>query len=276
MEPGGGPPLAVPHCGCEDTMPLPAYGVAIGTYQDFTRDPSHDFGQWYHGHLSLSTPDGIYQAALDVDAPASVGVSYRVVDDLRTADIATVHALPEGFHPLLAAASSGALDYARSPMLQNRIWWRWISQLVGKLHELVGRHQPGAPNHGPDAADSLAELVQQVRGELARKDLLTWLLPQLRYFPWVSSDGDNALDVLVPYLAPAARIYCFGQRFTTGLGVHDVHCNQGDPAGSQWYATDGIWQDGAVVCEQPDGGVIVWQIKFNTQTLNTDGNGHPH
>ncbi|MER5636875.1 DUF2278 family protein [Kitasatospora sp. NPDC002227] len=256
-------------------MPLPSYGVAIGTYQDFNRDPAHNFGQWYHGHLFLNTPEGVYQAALDVDAPASVGVSYRLVDDLRVADIATVRALTDGFHPLPSAASSGALDYARSPMLQDRLWWRLISQLVGNLHHALGRHQPGTPVYGPDAADGLAELVQQLRAELSRKDLLTFLWPQLRFFPWVSSNGDNALDVLVPYLQAAARIYCFGQRFTTGLGVHDVHCNQGDPAGSQWYQTDGIWQDGAVLCEHADGSVAAWQIKFNTQTLATDGAGHP-
>ncbi|MFD0568657.1 DUF2278 family protein [Kitasatospora gansuensis] len=67
----------------------------------------------------------------------------------------------------------------------------------------------------------------------------------------------------------------FGQSFTTGLGVHDVHLNQGDPVGSQWYVTNGIWQDGAVMCERPDGQVVVWQIKFNTQTLHTDDAGHP-
>jgi uncharacterized protein YukJ len=25
--------------------------------------------------------------------------------------------------------------------------------------------------------------------------------------------------------------------------------NQGDPAGSQWYASNGTWQDGAVACQ---------------------------
>ncbi|WP_441249181.1 DUF2278 family protein [Kitasatospora sp. McL0602] len=256
-------------------MPLPNYGVVVGSYHDFNRDPTHDFGHWYHGHLFLDTPEGVYQAALDVDAPASVGVSYRVVDDLRVADIATVHGLPDGFHALASIGSSGALDYARSPILQDRIWFRCIAQLVGRLHQLVGRHPPGGPVYGPDAADDLAELVRKLRAELGRRDILTTLWPQLRFFPWVSSDGDNALDVLVPHLQPAARIYCFGQRFTTGLGVHDVHCNQGDPPGTQWYPTDGIRQDGAVVCEQADGSVVAWQIKFNTQTLNTDGAGHP-
>jgi uncharacterized protein YukJ len=28
------------------------------------------------------------------------------------------------------------------------------------------------------------------------------------------------------------------------LGMHNIHQNQGDPAGSQWWNDNGIWQDG--------------------------------
>jgi len=242
-------------------MPLPRYGVAVGTFQDFTRDPTHDFGQWYHGHLTLSTPEGPYHAALDVDAPGTVGVSYRLVDDLRLLDIAVVRDLADGFHPLASTPASGALDYIRSPMLRDPGWLTALRRLVLLVVRLLQRPPVGAPSFAPTLADRLA-------GLLGRR-------PQIRAFPWVASDGDNALDVLQPYLHAASRIYVFGQRFDTGLGVHDVHLNQGDPYGSQWWDTDGIWQDGAVVCEQPDGRVVVWQLKFNTQSLHTDPNGHP-
>ncbi|WP_308401664.1 DUF2278 family protein [Streptomyces roseoverticillatus] len=93
--------------------------------------------------------------------------------------------------------------------------------------------------------------------------------------PLGQHNGDNALDVLVPYLAGPARIYVFGQKVATENIVHDVHCNQGDPAGTQWYPQNGIWQDGAVMCQGKDGRVVVWQIKFNTQSLHTDDDGHP-
>ncbi|MFG2820775.1 DUF2278 family protein [Kitasatospora sp. NPDC048365] len=241
-------------------MPLPRYGVAIGTFQSFSRDPSHDFGHWYHGHLALSTPQGTYQAALDVDAPSSVGVSYRVVDDLRTIDIATVRAFADGFHFLASNPTSGALDYVRSPMLRDPSWLDRLKELLRRLGLLWRRPAPGDPVFRPNLADLLA-------GRLGRYSAF-------RLFPWVSSDGDNALDVLEPHLHAASRLYVFGQAFDTGLGVHDVHQNQGDPPGDH-YAGNGIWQDGAVVCENPDGSVVVWQIKFNTQTLDTDSNGNP-
>ncbi|BFV55590.1 DUF2278 family protein [Kitasatospora sp. CMC57] len=257
-------------------MALPNYGVAIGTLHDFSRDPIHDFGQWYHGHLFLQTPVGVYQSALDVDAPGSVGVSYRLVDDLRGADIAALRVRPDGFHPLLPTPGSGALDYVRSPLLRNRLWFEWLAAATGLAHRVIAPHPPGSPMFNPDLADTLAGFVQGLRHRITGIDGLDWVHPHLRFFPWIASDGDNALDVLVPQLEAAARIYVFGQSFTTGLGVHDVHLNQGDPPNTQWYLTDGIWQDGAVLCERPDGQVVVWQIKFNTQTLDTDAAGHPH
>lgn len=257
-------------------MALPEYGVAIGTFRDFTRDPTHDFGQWYHGHITLTTPVGTYQAALDVDAPSSVGVSYRLVDDLTIVDIGVVRGLADGFHHLPSTEASGALDYVRSPLLRNRIWWELLSTATTQAYHLVRRPAPGAPVHGPDLADLIAGQAGELRQQLERFRPGPQLPHfRVRSYPWVSSDGDNALDVIEPILRASQRVYVFGQRFTTGLGVHDVHLNQGDPPGSQWYDTDGVWQDGAVMSEQPDGRVVVWQIRFNTQTLRTDDAGHP-
>ncbi|WP_371498684.1 YukJ family protein [Kitasatospora sp. NBC_00374] len=241
-------------------MPLPLYGVAIGTFHDFTRDPQHEYGEWYHGHLSLNTPAGIREAALDVDSPSGVGVGYRLVTGLTGADIVTVRALPDGFHPLASAPEAGALDYQRSPLLQDPGWLPPLRRLVEGLVGVLLRPAVGAPVYGPNLADRLAALLACLK---------------VKVHPWVASDGDNALDVLEPRLRSASRIYVFGQRFGDGLGVHDVHLNQGDPYGSQWWDTDGIWQDGAVLCEQPNGRVTVWQIKFNTQRLPTDAQGHP-
>jgi uncharacterized protein YukJ len=50
--------------------------------------------------------------------------------------------------------------------------------------------------------------------------------------------------------------------------------NQGDPPGPH-RAEDGSWQDGAVICQQPAGTISIWQIKFNTQSLNTGSSGLP-
>jgi hypothetical protein len=255
-------------------MPLPHYGVAIGSYAGFSRDPIHDFGHWYHGHLWISAPAGTYEAALDVDAPSSIGVSYRLVTDVTVEDIATIRARPDGFHLLASNPTSGALDYARSPLLRNRVWWaaKWAA---ANAYRLYRRPSQGDPVYGPDLTDDVVHTVHTLARFLPARIRNPLRNLHRRYFAWRSSDGDNALDALEPYASASVRLYVFGQRYATGLGVHDVHQNQGDPAGSQWYPDNGTWQDGGVMAEQPDGSVVVWQVKFNTQAFDTDAQGHP-
>lgn len=44
-------------------MPLTQYGVAIGTLVRFYRDPVDAFGRWYHGHVEVATPSGVWTKA---------------------------------------------------------------------------------------------------------------------------------------------------------------------------------------------------------------------
>ncbi|GGD29005.1 DUF2278 family protein [Nocardioides daphniae] len=227
------------------------YGVAVGSFVEFTRDPAEEYGHWYHGHLVIATPSGHYRAALDVDKPGG-GISYRIVDDLRSHDLGPVAGLAPGFHVLAATPTSGALDYVRSPVLRDgfvvrwvRIWFKlwyasWLDRILGRLHPVA-----------------------------------RWI-PRLRWrsFPWLPSSGDHTLNVLEALLPTATRIYIFGEPFTTGLGVHNVHQNQGDPPGPH-QVENGIWQDGAVAVRTAGDHVTIWQVKFNTQSLRTGDDGLP-
>lgn len=60
-----------------------------------------------------------------------------------------------------------------------------------------------------------------------------------------------------------------------GLGVHNIHPNQGAPAGSQWWQENGIWQDGATIVQKADNSFVAFLSKFKTQSYQTDSNGHP-
>jgi hypothetical protein len=104
-------------------MPLPRYSVAIENLDRVFRDPPDQFGRWYHGHIDLATPSGIWTSALDVDTPTGVGVSYRVRTNLRANILGPVASLPPGFHLLPSYATSGAIDYIRSAFLQDRLLW---------------------------------------------------------------------------------------------------------------------------------------------------------
>ena len=57
----------------------------------------------------------------------------------------------------------------------------------------------------------------------------------------------------------------WGEPFDTGLGMHNVHQNQGDPPGGQWWDENAMWQDGAVMTERDDGTLDVFISKFSTQ-----------
>lgn len=269
-------------------MPLPQYGVAVGTFVDFSRDPQHNFGSWYHGHVTIDAAGVQWKSALDVDAPVAVGVAYRLVTGLTQADLGPVGSLSPGWTGLSHTSASGALDYLRSSVLQNGFLIRTLRRAFFRPRVPAG-WEPPPPNIGmpggpdpsgwkeppfqPDPLDRMLERLLVYR-------LPQWLLELIRWrwrsFPWIDSSGDNALDALEPHLQSASRIYLLGEHYEDGTnGVHDVHMNQGDPAGSQWYESNGTWQDGAVACESPSGDVVIWQVRFKTQSLHTDENGHP-
>jgi uncharacterized protein YukJ len=108
---------------------------------------------------------------------------------------------------------------------------------------------------------------------------------------WVLSDGEVAVQALQQSLSSAPmRLYVFGETFTDETavtqdgvqskdGMHNVHMNQGDPAGSSdgidHQADDGIWQDGATVFENADGTLTAFCSKFVPQTFATNDQGLP-
>jgi len=94
---------------------------------------------------------------------------------------------------------------------------------------------------------------------------------------WTLQNGDNLIGALNALLSSVERLYIFGATYSTGVGVHDVHMNQGDPNGSSFQHLDGIWQDGGALFQyggaQPR--LEILQIKFETQSLFTDDHGLP-
>ncbi len=91
---------------------------------------------------------------------------------------------------------------------------------------------------------------------------------------WTNVTGNEAGVALVAMVTGSKKVYAFGAPSTTGLGVHDVHCIQGDPPGPH-QADDGIWQDGSVFALKADGTLSAYLGKFTTQTLNTNNQGLP-
>ncbi len=91
---------------------------------------------------------------------------------------------------------------------------------------------------------------------------------------WTAGSHLEASTALESILVIGARTLVWGDPFTTGLGMHNVHQNQGDPPGSQWWDENAMWQDGAVMTERADGTLDVFISKFSTQAPRTDNYGH--
>jgi hypothetical protein len=163
------------------------------------------------------------------------GVMWRVVE-LGPMMLKGVNLLANGWHPLSGTQASGALDYIRNPALRTR--------RLGCIAVPLGGFLP-----------SVRHVAER---------------------PWRSGVSRDALEDLEPLIAHAVRIFVYGEPFGGGdLGVHNVHQNQGDPVGSQWASSNGIWQDGATIIQRLDGSFAAFCNKFKTQSDRTDNTGRP-
>jgi uncharacterized protein YukJ len=218
-------------------MPLDRYGVLIGVLQSHHRDQPDTQGKWYHVNLRVTAPAGLYRCAVDVDSKQSeVGVQWKRLT-LSAATISTVAGLAPGYHDLARQPGTGALDYTRQPEFADRVGCLFVVMPRGWLQRLL-------------------ELFNAQRR-------------------WMSGSNLDAAEAFEPMLIAGRRTLVFGEPFTQGLGMHNIHQNQGDPAGSQWWDENGIWQDGGTMTERPDGAWDVFISKFSTQAARTDADGHP-
>jgi len=75
-------------------------------------------GQWFHVDMNIRAGDATYQAAVDVNE-VSGNFQYPIFNNLDLSLFAPISALSEGWHLLAPNATSGAMDYKRSPILQR-------------------------------------------------------------------------------------------------------------------------------------------------------------
>lgn len=209
---------------------LPSYGVLIGT---FDHAGQHQ-GQWLHEVLYVNANGQLYEAAVDVNEPNGI-FQYMMIPSMNRDLFTLVAGLSDGWHLLESNDHSGAIDYVRSPFVQ---------QSEGCLAAILGFLRLFGVNR---------TVWNNVVGNEAGAALETMVRDSRRLFIFGA-----------PYANPNPM-----------PGVHDIHMNQGDPIDSQWHATDGIWQDGCVVAQMADGRLTGYFGKFATQSLTTDSNGWP-
>ncbi len=128
---------------------------------------------------------------------------------------------------------------------------------------------------GRDANPAIDYLRSRVNGAplVTREQMTALPLP-------AKGAAGNLQNAVIQFLNkavadPQGVVYAFGAEYTTGNGIHDIHMNQGNPAGDH-SGDNAIWQDGLLVFQMPASGQ--WAavfIAFQQQVWNTDGSGNP-
>lgn len=102
-------------------MPLKNYGILKGNL--FTPKEQTYQGNWFHGIFYVSIPGAALprRCVTDFSAANKDLIQYKVFNNLDASLFAAIMALPDGYTPLaigpVNGPNSGALDYARSPLL---------------------------------------------------------------------------------------------------------------------------------------------------------------
>jgi uncharacterized protein YukJ len=100
--------------------------------------------------------------------------------------------------------------------------------------------------------------------------------------PGANNDLKDTMEdaVLNAMALPGSVIYAFGARFgpenkkdqyfkfTPGNGMHDIHMNQGNDKGHA--GDDGVYQDGCLIFQYPNGKYLAFYMAFQSQSFHTD------
>ena len=210
-------------------MPLANYGVLKGKAIGAKREDDQSTPH-YQVHILAGT--GHNRIAVNAKSQSSPSELLFLVDDnFQHPLTARLPDLAEGFTPLPRAAGGQGLDYIRANLF-NRLDMRPLPPTL-----------PGPDN---DLSDQLEHFVKRAIQE------------------------------------PDATVYAFGQRwgpepqtrdkifnFLPGLGIHDIHMNQGNVP--PFLGDDGVWQDGGLVLQFPS--TQQWVaifLAFQSQAWHTD------
>jgi uncharacterized protein YukJ len=209
------------------------YGVLRGSVDIFKRE--NDLNT---PHLQIKIIDGQEQAwriAVNVLSSDQSRVVFHRVDPLQSHPVlAGLPELASGFTalPVITRSAPNALDYFRAPLFD------WPTGIA-------------VPSTGPGADDDL-------------QDMLVTYLTQLR-----EQRGEVfAFGAKFPEPGMPPNPRPIDNEFKTKQGIHDIHMNQGNPAGP--FAKDnGVFQDGGLILKFPNRYMGLF-LRFQTQWLPTD------
>jgi len=102
------------------------YGVLVGVLTSHERDQPDNQGRWFHVKLTVRVGAQDHHVAVDVDSKQSAfGVEWKILRGLSTAlfgPVAQFLTQPHGYHELVRAQGTGALDLIRHTAFISG-WW---------------------------------------------------------------------------------------------------------------------------------------------------------
>jgi uncharacterized protein YukJ len=227
-------------------MPITNYGVLTG------RPTAGKVvsGTSAHYQITMQATGGPFTVAVNIQSVDGSEVLYAIEEGFTPPDVAGLLALPMGMTKLQSEAGGLALDYVRSEIDG--------SPMISKAQmTLLPKANARAKGSGAEE-----EMIQRARAKALENAVITLLNMTI-------ADKDGV-------------IYAFGSSYADSGkvdGIHDIHMNQGNPAGGKnggFSGDNGVWQDGALMIHLP--AKNTWTavfVAFQTESWDTDSAGNP-
>jgi uncharacterized protein YukJ len=225
-------------------MPITNYSVLVG-------DPTSGkvvTGSSTHYQITMQANGGPFTVAVNIQSVDGSDVLYAIEENFTPPDLAGLLALPTGMTALTSAPGGLALDYVRSTV---------NGQPMITLEQMT--LLPQVLSKGSEDE----RMMNRVRASALQNAVVTLLNMTI-------ADKDGT-------------IYAFGSAYADSGkvdGIHDIHMNQGNPAGGSKNGghggDNGVWQDGALLIHLPS--KKTWTavfIAFQTESWDTDTAGNP-
>jgi uncharacterized protein YukJ len=191
-----------------------------------------------HYQILISVNGSLHRVAVNTQSADGSEVEFLVRSDFEHPITDQIAGMAEGLHPVPSGPGGAALDYIRGNLAQP---WEFTPLPLSAA--------------GPDN-DLNEKLDAYVQRAMADEKAMVYAFGAA----W-GPEPDKA-DAY------------FG--FLPGRGIHDIHMNQGNPAG-RFAADNGPWQDGGLLIHFPENDHwVALFMKFQTQAWHTDDlTGHP-
>ena len=191
-----------------------------------------------HYQILVSAGNTVHRIAVNVKSSAPKAPStllFIALTKLPDPFVAGLRALKPGYAKLPSKPGGLALDYVRNK------WFKPTSMVQ------VPPDAPGADN---DLKDKLESAVVKA---VAQAGSLIYAFGQ-KWGP-----------------EPGKKDQYF--KFVPGNGIHDIHMNQGNSG--KYKKDNGVYQDGGLVFQYPNGKWQAFFFAFQSQSFKTDAGGNP-